>query len=114
VTQAWFVQIDTPDHGLPDAGWERKALEHLVADKALIDAAQSFHESLKHAPQPTDDLGEVMQQAPTVELSNILSYSLNAKYALAFGIDLQRQLAAVQLEDCQIIRRSLDRPVRRR
>jgi hypothetical protein len=109
VTQAWFVQFDTPDHGLPDAGWERKALEHLVADKALIDAAQSFHESLKHASQPTDDLGEVMQQAPTVELSNILSYSLNAKYALAFGIDLQRQLAAVQLEDCQIIRRSLDR-----
>jgi hypothetical protein len=30
-----------------------------------------------------------MQQAHTVELSNILSYSLNAKYALAFGIDLQ-------------------------
>jgi hypothetical protein len=25
-----------------------------------------------------------MQQAPTVELSNILTYSLNAKYALAF------------------------------
>src|SRR3977135_886569 len=38
-----------------------------------------------------------------------MSDSLNAKYALAFGIDLQRQLAAVQLEDCQIIRRSLDR-----
>src|SRR5271166_5843609 len=82
---------------------------HCRGCRALIDAAQSFHESLKHASQPTDDLGEVMQQAPTVELSNILSYSLNAKYALAFGIDLQRQLAAVQLEDCQIIRRSLDR-----
>src|SRR3984893_2455736 len=44
-----------------------------------------------------------------MERSNIMSDSLNAKYALAFGIDLQRQLAAVQLEDCQIIRRSLDR-----
>src|SRR5438132_14386370 len=34
---------------------------------------------------------------------------LDAKDAFAFGIDLQGQLAAVQLEDRQIIRRSLDR-----
>jgi hypothetical protein len=33
----------------------------------------------------------------------------DAKDAFAFGIDLERQLAAVQLEDCQIIRGSLDR-----
>src|SRR5438477_2001246 len=34
---------------------------------------------------------------------------LDAKHAFAFGIDLQSQLAAVQLEDRQIIRRSLNR-----
>ena len=56
-----------------------------------------------------DDFGEVIQQAPAVELSNIMSNSLDAKYAFAFGIDLQSQLAAMQLEDRQIIRRSLDR-----
>jgi hypothetical protein len=33
----------------------------------------------------------------------------DAKHALAFGMDLQGQLATVQLEDRQIIRRSLDR-----
>src|SRR2546427_6813916 len=33
----------------------------------------------------------------------------DAKHAFAFGIDLDGQLAAVQLEDRQIIRRSLDR-----
>ena len=33
----------------------------------------------------------------------------DAKHAFAFGIDLQGQLAAVQLEDRQIIRRSVDR-----
>ena len=33
----------------------------------------------------------------------------DAKDAFAFGIDLERQLAVVQLEDRQIIRRSLDR-----
>src|SRR6266446_2336012 len=39
----------------------------------------------------------------------------DAKHAFAFGIDLQGQLATVQLEDRQIIRRSLDRdfPFRR-
>ena len=34
---------------------------------------------------------------------------LDAKDAFAFGIDLQGQFATVQLEDRQIIRRSLDR-----
>src|ERR1700746_3805420 len=34
---------------------------------------------------------------------------LDAEYTFAFGIDLESQLAAVQLEDRQIIRRSLDR-----
>src|SRR6202045_1923756 len=33
----------------------------------------------------------------------------DAKHTFAFGIDLERQLATVQLEDRQIIRRSLDR-----
>jgi hypothetical protein len=33
----------------------------------------------------------------------------DAKDAFAFGIDLEGQLAAVQLEDRQIIRRSLNR-----
>jgi hypothetical protein len=56
-----LIQINTPDHGLPDARGQRKTLEHLVADKALIDAAQSFHETRKHVSQTTDDLGEVVQ-----------------------------------------------------
>src|SRR5438132_8094823 len=38
-----------------------------------------------------------------------MGYGLDAKDAFAFGIDLEGQLAAVQLEDRQIIRRSLDR-----
>src|SRR6266436_2465877 len=41
--------------------------------------------------------------------SRVMSNRLDAKDAFAFGIDLQSQLAAVQLEDRQIIRRSLDR-----
>jgi hypothetical protein len=35
--------------------------------------------------------------------------NLDAKQALAFGINLQSQFAAMQLKDRQIIRRFLDR-----
>jgi hypothetical protein len=42
-------------------------------------------------------------------LLGVVSHSLNAKYAFAYGINLQSQLATAQLEDRQIIRRSLDR-----
>src|SRR5258707_6624981 len=41
--------------------------------------------------------------------SRVMGNDLDAKDAFALGIDLQSQLAAVQLEDRQIIRRSLDR-----
>jgi hypothetical protein len=36
-------------------------------------------------------------------------HGLDAEYAFAFGLDLERQSAAMQFEDRQIIRRSLDR-----
>src|SRR5271169_3583359 len=109
MTQARLIEIDTPDDRFTDPRRQRKTIEHLIADKALIDTAQSLGKSFKHVFQSSDDLGEAIQQAPAVELANVMSNSLNAKYAFAFGIDLQRQLAAMQLEDRQIIRRSLDR-----
>src|SRR5215472_15654666 len=37
-----------------------------------------------------------------------MGHGLNAKHTFAFAIDLEGQLAAVQLEDRQIIGRSLD------
>src|SRR4029077_9297884 len=62
-----------------------------------------------HAFQSPHHLGELLQRATAVELARVMSNRLDAKDAFAFGIDLQSQLAAVQLEDRQIIRRSLDR-----
>jgi hypothetical protein len=55
------------------------------------------------------DLGKLLQRTPTLELLGIVDDDLDAKHALAFGIDLQSQLTAVQLEYRQIIRRFLDR-----
>jgi DNA-binding FrmR family transcriptional regulator len=59
-------------------------LEHLVADEALVDAAQRLHEPLKHALQSADDCREVLQQTPAVELPDIMSNSLDTKYTFAF------------------------------
>src|SRR5882762_9871935 len=53
--------------------------------------------------------GKLLQRPPTIQSLGIVGNGLDAKHAFAFGIDLQTQLAAVQLEDRQIIRRSLDR-----
>ena len=41
--------------------------------------------------------------------SSVVGNGLNAKYAFAFGIDLQSQVATVHFENGQIIRRFLDR-----
>src|ERR1700724_2828204 len=53
--------------------------------------------------------GNFFQGATAVKFLGVMGNGLDTKHAFAFGIDLQRQLAAVQLEDRQIIRRSLDR-----
>ena len=69
----------------------------------------AFHGSLQNALRVRNDLRKFLQRTSTPEYLRIVDHRLDAKYALAFGINLQSQLAAVQLEDRQIIRRSLDR-----
>src|ERR1700732_4305247 len=59
--------------------------------------------------QSGDQLRKLFQRATAVELPRIMGNRFDAKHAFAFGIDLEGQLAAVQLEDRQIIGRSLDR-----
>jgi predicted metal-dependent HD superfamily phosphohydrolase len=75
---------DAPDHRLSDPHGQRQTFEHLVADEALIDATQHLHEALKHGLQPADNFREIIQQAPAVELADIVSHSLDAKHAFAF------------------------------
>src|SRR5215831_3753632 len=53
--------------------------------------------------------GNISNETTAVELARVMGNCFDAKDAFAFGIDLQSQLATVQLEDGQIIRRSLDR-----
>src|SRR6266446_8160715 len=53
--------------------------------------------------QSGDHLRKLVQRTAAVELSRVMGNDLDAKDAFALGIDLQSQLAAVQLEDRQII-----------
>ena len=84
-------------------------LHRPIGNEALIHTAQRIHESLQNAFGFDYDPRKLLQRTTTRELACVVNDRLNAKHALAFGIDLQSQLAAVQLEDRQIIRRFLDR-----
>ncbi len=84
-------------------------LQQSIGDETLIHAAQSIHESHQNGLRLHHDLRKLLQRTSTPEFLRVVDHHLNAKHALAFGINLQSQLAAVQLEDRQIIRRFLDR-----
>ena len=58
--------------------------------------------------QSRDDLGQLVQCAAAVEFPCVMGNGLDAKHTVAFAIDLEGQLATVQLEDRQIIRRFVD------
>src|SRR6266478_1503466 len=100
---------DSADDVFADLRGCRQLFEQFIGDEALIDATESIGKPFQHAFQSPHHLGELLQRATAVELARVMSNRLDAKDAFAFSIDLQSQLAAVQLEDRQIIRRSLDR-----
>src|SRR6266498_904319 len=64
------------------------------------------------APEPlqmTNDFGKLIQRPPdTTQILGVRDDHLDAEHAFAFAIDLQNQLAIVNLEDRQVIGRSLD------
>jgi hypothetical protein len=53
--------------------------------------------------------GNLSSTRPQFSSAGSYATALDTEYAFALGIDLERQSAAMQLEDRQIIRRSLDR-----
>jgi hypothetical protein len=56
-----LVQIDSPDLRFTDLRWSRQLLQHRVGDEALIDAAESIHESLQNASGFRQDFGKLLQ-----------------------------------------------------
>jgi hypothetical protein len=83
--------------------------QSFLRDEAWINTRKGIHKALQDAFQTGNDLWKALQRSLTVQFQSVVSHRLHAKHAFAFGINLQSQLAAVQLEDRQIIRRSLDR-----
>src|SRR3954471_17194563 len=69
---------------------------------------RSIGKSLEYTLQSGYYFGKLLQRATAVELLGVMGHCLDAKHTFAFAIDLEGQLAAVQLEDRQIIGRSLD------
>jgi hypothetical protein len=48
-------------------------------------------------------IGKLLQRVPALQLLSVVHDNLNAKHALAFGINLQSQFTAVQLKNRQIM-----------
>jgi hypothetical protein len=106
---ARLVEIDAADYDLSDTGWRRQTLKCLIRDEARVDVAEGIGKSLQQSLQSADDLGEVFQRATAAQLARVMDDDLDAKHAFAFAVNLQSQGTTVQLEDRQIIGRSLDR-----
>jgi hypothetical protein len=70
---------------------------------------RAFGESLEDGFQSADHFGKAIEHATALEFAGVMGNHFDAKDAFAFGIDLEGQPAAVELEDRQIIQRSLDR-----
>jgi hypothetical protein len=76
--------------------------------EAGVHTIQVVQEPAEHIAKPRDNLWETVQPAATAEFGSIVHNRFEAEDALAFGVRLQSQLAKVQLENRQIIRRSVD------
>ena len=85
--------------GFANRGRFRQMLQRVVRDETLVYTGQCLHESLQDALQLRNDAGKFLHRPSTIQFLNVVRHGLDAKYPLAFGIDLQRQLAAVQPED---------------
>ena len=53
-------------------------------------------------------LGKPIQHSSTAQIFGVVNNRLEAKYVLALGVRLESQLAKVQFEDRQVVRRCLD------
>ena len=83
-------------------------IQGFVADERSINAVQVVQELFQDLLQSGDDLGKPLETSTTTEFLGVMGNGLEAKNVLAFGIGLQSQLAEVQLENRQVIRRCLD------
>ncbi|MBU2611791.1 MAG: hypothetical protein KJ606_12730 [Chloroflexi bacterium] len=69
---------------------------------------QGIQEAVQDSLQAQNNLREIGQRAATVQFFGIVNDDLNAQNAFAFGVHLGGNLSKVELEDRQVILRSLD------
>ncbi len=64
--------------------------------------------AFQHAAELRNDLRKAVDDSATGQISHVVHDDLETQDPLAFGVDLQRQLAEMQFEHCQVIRRCLE------
>jgi hypothetical protein len=82
--------------------------QSFVADKAAVHPSKDLDEPFQRFPQTHHDAGEAAQISTTVQFFGVMDQRFQTQHMFAFGIDLQAQASAQDLEDRQIIPRFLD------
>src|SRR3990172_6288674 len=103
-----LVDIDACDGSWPNLRRFRPIVQAMIRDESHIHTAQSIQEAVQDFFQAQDNFGEPGQRATAVQFLGIVNNDLNAQDAFVFGIHLGGDLSEVELEDRQVIRRSLE------
>jgi hypothetical protein len=97
-----LVEIDAPDPHPAHLTGGRELLQQLCVHEGGVHRVKDLDEALHHPPELGDDLGELVQSRPAWELPGVVDQRLDAKDALAFGIDLQRSAPEVLSRDTNV------------
>jgi hypothetical protein len=102
-----FSKQDNCFTTIPNAADLAKVADTLSRDEIALQGACSSSASVGFIP-PASVLRKPRQGASPPVLFGVVHDDFDAKYAFAFGIDLQHHFAVIDLEDRHVIRRFLD------
>jgi hypothetical protein len=74
-----------------------------VGHERKVDTVKGAAEAFEHPGEAGDDIGEAVEHTAGAKGLGVVAYRLEAQYVLAFGVGLQRQEPAVDLEDGQAV-----------
>lgn len=103
-----LVNVYTRDATSTNVRWEGPCFQLPSIDKGNVHAAQNSKESLQYCLQRLYDPGKLADISPTWQVPAVVHNDLDSQHAFAFAINLDCHLAKMDLENSQIIGRSLD------
>ena len=102
------IDIDTSNSGLPHLRGKRPCVQLPIINERNIHPSQNLQEPFQDTLEQCNHSRKPINPLPTAQLFRVVDDYLDSQDAFAFAIHLDRQLPIMDLEDRQIIDRSLD------